>query len=126
MDDKIKLKNAKMYYDKKLKDYFLRLVYEKEDDEGVYEITFPKVFIGIPKNNIFIERDPLFLTDVSFSHLLFNNYMNTGEGGKHTLMQDKNGETNYMKTILTKTKEVTIEEIEKMFGCKVKIVNDKK
>lgn len=126
MNTEVSLKKAKMYYDKKLKDYFLKLVYEKETDSGIYEITFPKIFIGIPKNYPVIQTTPMFsMIEPSFSYLIFNDLIDREAGGRHRLCEDEHGNVSYCKTIVTKTKEVTMQDIEEKFGCKVKIVTDK-
>lgn len=126
MNTKVSLKRAKMYYDKKLKDYFLKLVYEKETDSGIYEITLPKVFIGIPKNYPIIQTTPMFsMTEPAFSYLMFDDLFHREEGGRHILCEDEHGIISYCKTIVIKTKEVTMQDIEEKFGCKVKIITDK-
>lgn len=96
--------------------YYMRGVWEYTNDIGRYELTIPKFDLGI--NNT---TRPWFETDFSYlrDHLKVRNFINE----YIYLKSDEKGVKYYIKELERFEKEMTIEEIEKKLGHKVKIVS---
>lgn len=111
------LTNAEIYLDGD--EYFLRLEYDYENCSRNYKIVFPKVVIGIPTNRI-----PDFIEEISTNHASKPGKYLTFGSEEHLLLPDEYGR--YMYKIITKEKihEMTIDEIEKELGYKIKIVSN--
>lgn len=112
-DKKITIKNAKLRKD--MYGYSLDMTYTIETPEEISELHIPRVMLPMSNKNIEIETestcfgDSICTADIGFGSC---RVLNNGEGRYFTI-----------KTIETKTKEMTLEEIEKKLGHKVKIVN---
>lgn len=101
--------------------FYLKFIYEYEDMNGVYELTLPKVELPIDVKNIpKIEED----CDLS-SVMIRKNYIVFGKNNVLWLQPDKKQHVYYLKLLEDKRVELTMEEIEKRLGYKIKIVNDK-
>jgi hypothetical protein len=111
-DRKITIKNVKLRKD--MYGYSLDMTYTVETPEEISELHIPRVMLPISNKDIVINCEfdyyggSLYTADVGF-------------GECRVLESD--GEYFTLKTIETKTKEMTLEEIEKKLGHKVKIVN---
>lgn len=94
----------------------MRGVWEYSNDIGHYELTIPKIDLGINSNS-----RPWFETEISYlrDHTKICNFI---RGNIH-LQPDEKGVKYYIKELERFEKEMTIEEIEKKLGHKVKIVN---
>ena len=96
-------------------DRYFRAIYEVDCEDGVYEMTIPKIYLPLTKTpTIHIskacsnwDRDEMTI-DMGFGTL----DVATDPGYGYTTRKTKD-----------KTKEMTLEEIEKELGHKVKIVN---
>lgn len=110
-DTKVKITDVKLNNDSY--GYSLALTYNIETLGEVTELHIPRVYLPFRNYNLTIER-PSYICDDMFADLGF---------GKVRLLPGD--DTNYFttKVIKTKTKEMTLEEIEKKLGHKVKIVN---
>lgn len=114
------LKAAKIYYENGTP--YMKLVYEYNDEEGVHEVTYPKVQFPFETDclpNVTYEG---FSFDVSFNIIIPHDelilFKGSAGGFDEVYFIDK----------ITKPKfhEMTIEEIEKKLGYPVKIVSEKK
>ena len=115
-DEKAELKDVKLI--KKNNSYYLDLTYRVEDDKEVREFNIPCLHLPINNGRFRIIHE----------HNLpyYNRYLaDIGFGETRMLGADacECGSCYTIKTIETKTKEMTLEEIEKKLGHKVKIVN---
>jgi hypothetical protein len=95
--------------------YALDVTYTIETPECVQELNIPRVWLPIQNSDIQICTDPDYIyggqecrADIGFG------FQNIGFRNEHAFI---------LTTIETKTKEMTLEEIEKKLGHKVKIVN---
>ena len=96
--------------------YFLSLVYRLEDDKSVELIKLPRVRLPLKMNDIKLRTDSDGFMSVMEADVGF---------GYTRLYPDKQHACYTIETVTTKTKEMTLEEIEKKLGHKVKIVSDK-
>lgn len=100
--------------------YYFRLVYLFEDKNELARITFPKVEAGIPTSTLRFNMPFMEIMGLSFI---------TVRDNEHAVYADKNGNAVYYDVLETKVQEMTLEEVEKELGHKVKIIskeNDKK
>lgn len=96
--------------------YYMRGVWEYSNDIGRYELTIPKIDLGINSNS-----RPWFDTEISYlrDHTKICNFT-----PRYIYLQpDEKGVKYYIKELERFEKEMTIEEIEKKLGHKVKIVS---
>lgn len=117
--DRTELKNIQLKKDEK-GHYYIDVLYEMEDKKGIYEMHIPR--IGLPICDC---RIP----DVH-SELHFNEPTACILVDDLPLIKDKTVHTSShvcwsIKTLEEKCQEMTISEIEKKLGYKIKIVNDK-
>lgn len=94
----------------------MRGVWEYSNDIGRYELTIPKIDLGINSDS-----RPWFETEISY--LRDNTKALNFITGNVYLQQDEKGVKYYIKELERFEKEMTIEEIEKKLGHKVKIVS---
>ena len=132
MKKDVQLKNVKPYQDE-YGHWFLKLVYTYEDEDGAHEFTYPKVdlpfsqeripyhFTTPTDDDLFIELKsyPTFSGNSSYG-IVYNGVVidpRTNEKLGPCISAD----------ILIKPKihEMTLEEVEKKLGYKVKIVSNK-
>lgn len=113
---KSKLKTAELWRDEEVNDYFLKLVYELEDEAGIYELVIPKIAIDIPMQNISIENGTTH-ADKMTAITRFN------DKSCHFIFPDKDGCTHYTRIIKEKVHNMTLEEIENLLGYKINIIN---
>lgn len=95
--------------------YFFAATYHLEDDFGIKEIHFPKILAPISSGYISV-------TDVGHDFAMVD------LGGDVRTCADCGGKHNtiFTETVIEeKTHEMTMDEIEKKLGYKVKIVNKK-
>lgn len=107
---------------------YLKLVYEYENERGVHELIIPKIELQIRTDCI-----PLIN---NFGPPLFDDYSVKWDSIEFKLSRDnvtieKNGRTNIcpkaayvINTIKEKPREMTIAEIEKKLGYKIKLVSE--
>ena len=115
--DKFELKDIQLYEEDG--QYYLRLKYLHEDDHKVEEIEIPKARLPFNKK---VKPD---LSYSSFTHLE-EAYISTGYNNSLELKPMETSEANHVfwtgKVLKYKPKEMTISEIEKKLGYKIKIV----
>lgn len=116
------MKNGRLY---------LKLVYEYEDDHGAYELIIPKIDLEIRTYDLPIIIHDSYAGPMNILDCYIKRYSDT-----FTLLPDdvevkKNGETHTCKqvayvtnTLKEKPQEMTIAEIEKKLGYKVKLVSE--
>lgn len=112
-----KLHNAKMWRDKKC--YYLELEYIIETDNDTRKVVFPKVSFPIPDYyDVYHEVDESNpCIDINYGKLLLNKgnvYFADGPIAKDVYYAEK--------IIKTKTKKMTVAEIEEALGHKVEII----
>ena len=116
----VKLKSKKIY--EQNDHLYLKLVYQYETDSGVYELIIPKIALDICTTRI-----PTLSQENSLINPGYNAWF-----GSHEYDLEK-ASTKYtgvsvayvINTIEEKKHEMTLEEIEKKLGYKVKIVSEK-
>ena len=116
MSDNEKLMDVKLV--KENGNYFLDLTYQHEDDKAIYETNIPRVYLPLSEHGF-----EYWSFDVG-CHTNKEHAINLGFG-ELRLLKDKNGAVFTTAIVEEKTKEMTIEEIEKALGHKVKIVGEK-
>lgn len=113
---KIAIKDAKLRKD--MYGYSLDMTYTVETPEEISELHIPRVMLPISDSDVVVKTAHeyygsfLYIADIGF--------------GPCPVLEDSDGHYYTVKTIKEKTKEMTLEEIEKKLGHKVKIVSDKK
>ena len=94
---------------------YLDATYQIETPEEIKECHIPRICLPISIDGFKLKSEfdyvlrPKHTVDIGF--------------GDMNLKPDKAGNTYYLKVLETKTKEMTLDEIEKKLGHKVKIVN---
>lgn len=96
--------------------YYLDVTYTVETPEEIKEINIPKVMLGLNNHSFTITRRR------DYVYGLYHMFADIGLGNKDLL--DQKGDYFTEKLIETKTKEMTLDEIEKKLGHKVKIINE--
>ena len=119
--EKQELKKAELWRDEDTGQYFFRLEYLCEDDAEIYRLIFPKVETGIPLMQPHLAYDYFMLSGEDITKIAFN--LCDEEG--HIAYPDKNGNWFYREIVSVKTHEMTMEEIEKELGYKIKIISKK-
>lgn len=116
-DEEVELKDVKLV--KNGYGYCLNITYRVEDDKKVQDFNIPRLQLPIVSNRFRIrtERDGYYedyVADIGLGEMKMLPTYGTGGGPRYTITTAK-----------TKTKEMTLDEIEKKLGHKVKIVNEK-
>lgn len=121
----IKLTNVELKKDEMTGGYYLDVTYEYEDNRGYYEMHFPHARLP------FYEKDMPTLNrgmgigwySDSPNVSLYDNTLQLAKGkSKH----EEKGEYYYtIKTLKEKHHEMTLEEVEKKLGYKIKLVTKK-
>ena len=119
-----KLKSLELYEERYNGEmhHFLKGVWEYETDTGRYELTILKIDLG----NSFYEVPEITCTSVrndffdicQLHHIPFR-------GTELSLRHDDRGNVSYVKELKKFEKEMTLEEIEKKLGYKIKLVSGK-
>lgn len=112
-EDKVKLVDVKLNND--IYGYSLALTYNIESAESISEFHIPRVSLPFTERGITIERGG-YSPDMVRADLGF---------GMMPLRAGKDGHYFTSKVLKTKTQEMTLEEIEKKLGHKVKLVSKK-
>lgn len=141
MYDRVKLKSVRVYsedtkmFGRTTTNHYLELIYEAENKYGVYEIIYPKVDLCLPNNNVpYVEKaysaisiNPTEPPLLKWSHVKLPlreaNGTIKGRDGKEIEYHDV---YQVIRTVKEKPVDMTLEEIEKKLGYKVKIVSEKK
>ena len=119
--EKQELKKAELWRDEDTGQYFFRLEYLCENDAEVYRLIFPKVETGIPLMQPYTAYDYSMFPGICITKIAFH----LCDGEDHIAYPDKNGNRLYWETVSVKTHEMTMEEIEKKLGYKIKIISKK-
>lgn len=129
MNKKVILKERKVF--EKDNHLYLKLVYEYEDDHGIHELIIPKLDLEIRTDCL-----PIIEHDSYAGPMDILNYYINRDSDTFNLLQDdvavrKKGVTLMCEnaayvtnTLKEKPKEMTIAEIEKKLGYKVKLVSE--
>ena len=115
---KSKLKDLELLWDPDHKEYYLKAKYEIEDDYRVTEHIFPHIVLPITNDFMVIGGDTLYCGFGALGLRSDKAYI-PGTDGK--IIESPH----IIRIIEEKTQEMTIEEIEKKLGYKIKIVGDK-
>lgn len=110
----VQLTDLTLSHDERTGTYYLSARYRYEDDSGIEDIYIPKILLPIDKHRVTLEKS---------IHMSFP-VCDIGLGPLN-LMEDSDGFYMRSKVIEEKVHEVTLDEIEKRLGYKVKIVNSK-
>lgn len=129
MKNNVQLVGVTAYTDE-YEDWFLKLVYTYDDDSGKHEVIFPKVdlpfsMLGIP---YLVSNSNGYFINMTHSYTFgYDAYCHVCEGVVKDPLAGKEIGTGIMTDILIKPKihEMTLEEVEKKLGYKVKIVSNK-
>lgn len=105
--------------DKGAEMYYLSAVYRHENDCGVYETTIPKIRLPI-SGDIIVKRPHGYRAYLSNETTIDIGF------GDMVLLNDENGHSYYEKFIKEKIHDMTLDEIEKKLGYKVRVVSEKK
>lgn len=96
--------------------YYLSAVYRYEDNSGIYEVTIPKIQLPI-------HEQPCVKRELTGYHYVYQT-INIGFGDM-VMLNDESGNACYKKCIKEKIHDMTLEEIEKKLGYKVRVVSEK-
>ena len=108
------LVDLKLHYDAKGDYYYLSAIYAYEDEGRVEDIRIHKALLPIDKHHVVINRS------------LNSSFPTCDIGlGELNLMANDDGQYVSAMVIKEKVHEMTLDEIEKKLGYKVKIINDK-
>lgn len=119
---KSKLKDLELLWDPDHKEYYLRAKYEVEDDHSVREVIIPHITLPVrshstPDFGLYYGNK---LVNIGFGEMVMRPCDIEIPG--HDTIKD----ACYVEhTIKEKPQEMTIEEIEKKLGYKIKIVGEK-
>jgi hypothetical protein len=117
MLDMFQLKGLKTYFDDE-NGWCLRAVYKREDDTGIYEVTVPK--IHLPTMNGPVIKTPICICD------RYSEPPTIDLGfGDLNMLKDETGHLYYEKLVKEKIHNMTLDEIEKKLGFKVRVVSEK-
>lgn len=116
----LKLKDLQLY--KELNDkYYLSAVFEQEDETGFYEISVPKIDLEIDASGCYIKEDKQYVVGQLF-HTVTVDFGGI-ELNARPSWEDKSF---YNKKLISeKIHEMTLEEIEKELGYKIKLKENK-
>lgn len=123
----INLKKCELIEDDGL--YFLRTIYEYENDKGKYELYIPKMFLGVEKRVLpDIRSECSFGVTEHFAYIFGNRFCLAEDVVICNNLRNETVEnkcTHLIRTIEEKRHEMTLEQIERELGYKVKIVSEK-
>lgn len=119
MSNKSYLKDLQLHKkeDGKCVEYYLSAVYHDENDAGIYEITIPHIHLPLNEGLMIIQYNKYLQYEPDKVDLGF---------GELPMLPDENGHMYYQKLIKEKVHDLTLSEIEKKLGYKVRIVGEKK
>lgn len=115
---KSKLKDLEILWDPDRKEYYLKAKYEVEDDHRVTEHIFPHIVFPITDDFVVEGSD---VVHCGYGALR----LRTGEVEAPETAWGVVQSPHIIRVIKEKPQEMTIEEIEKKLGYKIKIVGDK-
>ena len=117
--NKCELKDLGLVKDGDTNEYYLTATYRVEDEREIREVTIPKIKLPVVQDSLMVDIDTKsrrILPDVSVAMGF----------GQLDVEYDKNGRWYHEIIIKEKVHEMTLEEIEKKLGYKVKVVSEKK
>ena len=115
---KSKLKDLELFWDPDRKEYYLKAKYEVEDDYRITEHIFPHIVFPITDEFVAEGSDVIHCGYGAMRRRSGKVYI-PGTDGK-TIES-----SHIIRIIEEKPQEMTVEEIEKKLGYKIKIVGDK-
>lgn len=112
----LKLKDLQLY--KENDKYYLAAVFDQEDEAGFYEISVPKILLPIAPN-CSIDID----VGTTLFGVILNDIVTVDFGIVRLYAEPFDNERNFytQKLISEKTHEMTLEEIERELGYKIKL-----
>lgn len=123
--EKSEIKNIRLYEENGR--YYLSLNYIYEDDNSIKEFEIPKVKLPFSKNSFLNIKSDYYDSYGRVDHYLIVNNANFELCRAECSMEGVFGEHEFVfKTIEKKATEMTISEIEKRLGYKIKIVSEDK
>lgn len=120
-ETKTRLKDCELYKEKD--EYFLRLKYESDRDNGLYEIEMPKVALCIPKDHYCINHS--YHADEAWPVPSMMSRLVCHSGVELPVYADGTGVYAIEKLIKKKVKKMTVKEIEEKLGYSIEIVSEK-
>lgn len=138
--ERVDLKDIQVY--KEGSAFFLKLIYEVEDATGVYEVIFPKVYPGIYTDQIpsfeYNETFPQSLSRDGYSTRVWKGTLHLDNGidmeffpASGTVKNKDEELINYKNVFIVqnmikeKVHTMTLSEVEKKLGYKIKLVSEK-
>ena len=116
MTDKYELKDLQLY--KEDGGYYLAAVYHHENEKGIYEVTIPKI-------HLFIRKEPIIKIPMR-GYGIYEESSTIDLGfGDCSILPDADGSMYMEKLIKEKIHDMTLSEIEKKLGSKVRVVSEK-
>lgn len=103
--------------------YYMSLVYQYDAEDGVHQVKFPKIRVPIPEQIPRVSMERGFSNNGAFEMIWI-----TGMPGKWIVEEVpyKGRETTYIDELIEPAiHEMTVEEIEKTLGYKIKVVSEK-
>lgn len=97
--------------------YYLSAIYRYENDSGVYEVHIPKIELPI--------RDVAMRTPIHSKYIYYENPTIDIGFGDMRMFPDAEGGMIYERLIEEKIHDMTLDEIEKKLGYKVRVVSEK-
>ena len=129
MNKKVILKERKVF--EKDNHLYLKLVYDYEDDYGIHEVIIPKLDLEIRTDCLPLIKHDSYAGPMDILNYYINRYSDTFILLRDDVAVRKNGVTLMCEnaayvtnTLKEKPKEMTIAEIEKKLGYKVKLVSE--
>ena len=118
-DKNTKVELSKVEFSEDEQGYYLDLTYTIEDDRSIQTCHIPRLRLPIHRHdfNVTFRESDFYLGSMYYEHVADIGF------GEMKLLPDKGGNCYYVTLVEEKTKEMTLAEIEKKLGHKVKIVN---
>lgn len=112
-----KLENLQLYSEEG--SWFLKAIYLYENDCGIYEVVVPKI-------HLIIRKEPIFSRGLCNYHSWIKKPDTIDLGfGDCIMCEDADGAIYYQKLIKEKIHDMTLDEIEKKLGFKVRVISKK-
>ena len=103
--------------------YYMSLVYQYDAEDGVHQVKFPKIRVPIPEKIPCVSMERAFSNNGAFEIIWITG---TPEQWIIETVPYKGRETTYIDELIEPViHEMTVEEIEKTLGYKIKVVSEK-
>lgn len=118
-ENKCELKDLGLVKDENTNEYYLTATYRVEDENEIRGVTIPKIKLPVVQDSLMVDVD-------TKSTRLFPDVSIAMGFGTLDIEYGKDGKWFYETVIHEKVHEMTLEEVEKKLGHKVKIVSEKR